>query len=61
MLNFLKAAKEEEVPAEEAEAESNDPADKLKKVLVNTIVRWASETFIENPILIREMFRCVVG
>ena len=26
------------------------------QVLVNTIVRWGSESFIENPVLIREMF-----
>ena len=45
----------EEVVA--AEPEALDPADKFKKVLVDTIVRWASESFIETPVLIREMFR----
>ncbi|XP_063865194.1 ryanodine receptor-like isoform X5 [Scylla paramamosain] len=48
----------EEVVA--AEPEVLDPADKFKKVLVDTIVRWASESFIETPVLIREMFSLLV-
>lgn len=59
MIGALKASDVEVIVAVEEQEESNDPADKFKKVLVNTIVRWASESFIENPILIREMFRCV--
>lgn len=59
VLAVLSGNKEEapEPPAKEPIV--LDSADKFKKVLVNTIVRWASETFIENPILIREMFRWV--
>lgn len=49
----------EEAPTEEPA--SLDPADKFKKVLVDTIVRWASESFIEKAVLIREMFRWVMA
>lgn len=60
-LSVLGGHKEEVV--EEAPAEEPvplDAADKFKKVLVDTIVRWACESFIEKAVLIREMFRCVV-
>ncbi|XP_069170443.1 ryanodine receptor [Procambarus clarkii] len=55
-LGILGGVKEEvdEEPAPEPEV--LDAADKFKKVLVETIVRWASESFIETPVLIREMF-----
>lgn len=49
----------EEAPAEEPAP--LDAADKFKKVLVETIVRWASESFIEKAVLIREMFRSVMA
>ena len=55
-LSILSGGKEEVAEAE-AEALELDCPDKFKKVLVETIVRWACESFIENPILIREMFR----
>lgn len=54
---MLRVSKEEPLPEVEAAPASDDPADKFKKVLVDTIVRWASESFIESPTLIREMFR----
>ena len=60
MLSLLKSAKEEKTSTEE-ESVSEDSADKFKKVLVTTIVRWACESFIESPVLIREMFRCGHG
>ncbi|XP_050722291.1 ryanodine receptor-like isoform X2 [Eriocheir sinensis] len=44
----------EEAPPEEPAP--LDAADKFKKVLVETIVRWACESFIEKAVLIREMF-----
>lgn len=49
----------EEAPPEEPAP--LDAADKFKKVLVETIVRWACESFIEKAVLIREMFRCVMA
>lgn len=49
--------KEEVVEEAPPEPVVLDAADKFKKVLVETIVRWASESFIETPVLIREMFR----
>lgn len=60
-LSVLGGHKEEvveEIPVEEPVP--LDAADKFKKVLVDTIVRWASESFIETAVLIREMFRCEV-
>ncbi|XP_042892542.1 ryanodine receptor-like isoform X4 [Penaeus japonicus] len=56
VLAILSGSKEEAPEPVAKEPIELDSADKFKKVLVNTIVRWASETFIENPILIREMF-----
>lgn len=32
----------------------------FRKVLISTIVRWAEESQIETPKLVREMFRYVV-
>ena len=57
MLSILTPPKEQELTSDDSAPASNDPADKFKKVLVNTVVRWASESFIESPVLIREMFR----
>ncbi|KAK3867881.1 hypothetical protein Pcinc_026695, partial [Petrolisthes cinctipes] len=48
--------KEEVVEEAPPEPVILDAADKFKKVLVDTIVRWASESFIETPVLVREMF-----
>lgn len=56
-LAVLGGAKEEVEEGAPTEPVVLDPADKFKKVLVETIVRWASESFIETPVLIREMFR----
>ncbi|XP_069958037.1 ryanodine receptor isoform X5 [Cherax quadricarinatus] len=55
-LGIIGGAKEEVEEEVEPEPEVLDSADKFKKVLVDTIVRWASESFIETPVLIREMF-----
>lgn len=49
--------KAEDVSSSGDEAGEESPEDKFRKVLVPTIVRWAEESFIEDPQLIREMFR----
>ena len=61
VLGILSISKEKVEAATDEEPPSDDPADKFKKVLVTTIVRWASESFIESPVLIREMFRSAGG
>ncbi|MCL4120159.1 UNVERIFIED_CONTAM: hypothetical protein GTU68_005471, partial [Idotea baltica] len=57
MLTFITPPPEEkeEVVVVEEKVEM-DAAAKFKKVLVETIVRWASDSFIESQVLIREMF-----
>ncbi|XP_066971317.1 ryanodine receptor isoform X19 [Macrobrachium rosenbergii] len=56
VLSILSGSKEEAPEAPPAEPAELDCPDKFKKVLVETIVWWAAETFIETPVLIREMF-----
>ncbi|XP_076069948.1 ryanodine receptor isoform X2 [Oratosquilla oratoria] len=56
IIGLLGVKKEEEREAVEAPEEPQEPEEKFKKVLVNTIVGWACESFIETPVLIREMF-----
>lgn len=58
LFNFINAVKElEEEPKEEPEPEKKSPEENFRKVLIDTIVRWAKETQIETPKLVQEMFR----
>ncbi|KAL1124812.1 hypothetical protein AAG570_001433 [Ranatra chinensis] len=61
LYNFINAVKElEEPPKENTEPEKKTPEELFRKVLISTIVRWAEETQIETPKLVREMFSLLV-
>ncbi|XP_067007679.2 ryanodine receptor [Anabrus simplex] len=61
LYNFINAVKEmEEEPKEEEEPEKKTPEEVFRKVLISTIVRWAEESQIETPKLVREMFGLLV-
>lgn len=61
LYNFINAVKEaEEESKVEEEPEKKTPEEIFRKVLINTIVRWAEETQIETPKLVREMFSLLV-
>nr|AHW99829.1 ryanodine receptor [Sogatella furcifera] len=61
LYNFINAVKElEETPRIEEEPEKKTPEEIFRKVLISTIVKWAEETQIESPKLVREMFSLLV-
>ncbi|XP_049775985.1 ryanodine receptor [Schistocerca cancellata] len=61
LYNFINAVKEmEEEPKEAVEPEKKTPEEIFRKVLIKTIVRWAEESQIETPKLVREMFGLLV-
>lgn len=61
LYNFINAVKEmEEEPKEVVEPEKKTPEEIFRKVLIKTIVRWAEESQIETPKLVREMFGLLV-
>lgn len=61
LCNLINAVKElEEEPKIEPEPEKKTPEEVFRKVLITTIVKWAEETQIETPKLVREMFSLLV-
>lgn len=61
LYNFMNAVKEsDEIIEEPVEPEQKTPEEIFRKVLIKTIVGWAGESQIENPILVREMFGLLV-
>ncbi|XP_046677460.1 LOW QUALITY PROTEIN: ryanodine receptor-like [Homalodisca vitripennis] len=61
LYNFINAVKElEEPPKEEEVEEKKTPEEVFRKILIATIVKWAEETQIETPKLVREMFSLLV-
>lgn len=61
LYNFINAVKElEEEPKLQIEPPKKSPEEVFRKVLINTIVKWAEETQIEMPKLVREMFSLLV-
>ncbi|PSN30490.1 Ryanodine receptor [Blattella germanica] len=61
IYNFINAVKElEQEPKVEEEPEKKTPEEIFRKVLTKTIVRWAEESQIETPKLVREMFSLLV-
>ncbi|BES99791.1 ryanodine receptor [Nesidiocoris tenuis] len=61
VYNFINRVKElEEPPKEVVEPEKKTPEEIFRKVLIKTIVRWAEESQIETPKLVREMFSLLV-
>ncbi|XP_073986803.1 ryanodine receptor isoform X3 [Rhodnius prolixus] len=61
LYNFINAVKElEEPPKEEEEPVKKTPEEIFRKILISTIVRWAEESQIETPKLVREMFSLLV-
>lgn len=61
LFNLINAVKElEEEPKPEPEPVQKTPEEIFRKILISTIVRWAEETQIEMPKLVREMFSLLV-
>ncbi|XP_014249566.1 ryanodine receptor isoform X2 [Cimex lectularius] len=61
LYNFINAVKELDVPPKIIEEpEKKTPEEIFRKVLISTIVRWAEESQIETPKLVREMFSLLV-
>ncbi|XP_072162212.1 ryanodine receptor isoform X2 [Bemisia tabaci] len=61
LTNFINAVKElEEEPKPPEEPEKKSPEEIFRKVLISTIVKWAEESQIEMPKLVREMFSLLV-
>ncbi|KAL0274261.1 UNVERIFIED_CONTAM: hypothetical protein PYX00_006731 [Menopon gallinae] len=61
MFKFIHAVKElEEEPKAIEEPPKKSPEEIFRKVLIRTIVRWAEESQIETPKLVREMFSLLV-
>lgn len=59
LINVVKDA-EESVEEPEGEPEKKSPEENFRKVLIKTIIGWAQDSQIENPILVREMFSLLV-
>ncbi|XP_033608233.1 ryanodine receptor isoform X6 [Cryptotermes secundus] len=61
LCNIINAVKELEIePKEEDEPQKKSPEEVFRKILISTIVRWAEESQIETPKLVREMFSLLV-
>ncbi|XP_044016394.1 ryanodine receptor isoform X3 [Aphidius gifuensis] len=61
VFNFINAVKElEDEPKIEPEPIKKTPEEVFRKILISTIVKWAEETQIETPKLVREMFSLLV-
>lgn len=60
LINAVKDADSVQIEEISKEPEKKTPEEMFRKVLINTIVGWARESQIENPILIREMFSLLV-
>lgn len=50
----------EDEPSHTEEPQKKSPEEVFRKVLISTIVRWAEESQIETPKLVREMFSLLV-
>ncbi|KAK6622641.1 hypothetical protein RUM43_008483 [Polyplax serrata] len=61
LYNLIHTVKElEDEPSHTEEPQKKSPEEVFRKVLISTIVRWAEESQIETPKLVREMFSLLV-
>ena len=57
---IMKTLKDQPLIAEEEEQHIKSPEEKFRKVMVETIIRWGSESEIENQDLVRQMFSLLI-
>ena len=57
---IMKTLKDQPLKEEEEEKYMKSPEEKFRKVMVETIIRWGSESEIENTDLVRQMFSLLI-